>query len=147
MSRLREQRFRLSVAAIFIICCVWILWGWVFVRFIHYRWQNRLVKPDDYTAEVVSQEDYRGLSNAENREITLSNGTQMVKGDKWDSIVLPNYKAIDGGSKYVLVRLKGTAPFVSDWLMWALPILVLSVIGVLISFSAYRSERSKPEEN
>jgi len=147
MSRLREQRFRLSVAAISIICCVWILWGWVFVRFIHYRSQNRLVKPDDYTTEVVSQEDYRGLSNPENREITLSNGTQMVKGDKWDSVVLPNYKAIDGGSKYVLVRLKGTAPFVSDWLMWALPILVLSLIGVFISFSGYRPGRSKPEEN
>ena len=144
---LREQRFRLSVAAIFIICCVWILWGWVFVRFIHYRWQNRLVKPDDYTAEVVSQEDYRELSNPENREISLSNGTQMVKGDKWDSVVLPNYKAIDGGSKYILVSLKGTAPFVSDWLMWALPILVLSVTGVFISFSGYRSGRSKPEAN
>lgn len=134
MSRLREQRLRLSVVAVFIICCIWILWGWVFVRFIHYHSQNRLLKPDDYTAEVVSQEDYRELSNPKNREISLSNETQMVKRDKWDSIVLPNYKAIDGGSKYVLVTLKGTAPFVSDWLMWALPIYTCFVCDWSVHF-------------
>jgi len=138
MSGLREQRLRLLIVGVFFVSCMWILWGWVFVRFIHYHSQNRHLRPDDYRAEVISQEDYQELSNPKNSAVSLSNGTKMIKGDKWDSITLPNYKTIDGGSKYVLVTLKGTAPFVSIWLTWALPVLVVSLMGLFISFSAYR---------
>jgi len=146
MNDLKEQRLRLLIVVVFVGSCMWILSDWVFVRFIHYHSQYRLLKPDDYKAQVISQEDYQELSNPKNREISLSNGTQMVKGDKWNSIVLPNYKAIDGGSKYVLVTLKGTAPFTTTWLTLALPILALSLIGLFISFSAYRGEQPKPSE-
>ena len=147
MNDLKEQRLRLLIFTVFVVSCIWIFWGWIFVRFIHYHSQYRLLKPDDYTAKVISEEDYRVLSNPKNREISLSNGTHMIKTDKWDSIVLPNYQAIDGGTKYVLVTLKGTAPFTFTWLTWALPIFVLSLMGVFISFSAYRRNQSKPKED
>jgi hypothetical protein len=134
MTAAKEHHLRLLILLVFIVSCIWMVWDLIFLRFVHYHSQYRLLKPDDYTATVVSEEDYRLLSDPQNREVVLSNGTHVTKGEKWDSIVLPKYQAVDGGTTYVLVTLKGTAPFVSTWMASTLPVFVLSLVGIGISF-------------
>jgi len=137
---------QLYPSVLFACCLFWILTNWVFIRYIHYHSQNRLLNPADYHVRVVTDNDYQKLSNPANREIKLSNGTKLIKADLWNSRVLKHYKAIEAGSRYVLVTLNGTAPFVRDWQTTMIPLFILSAAGLALSRSSYRRSRiHKPE--
>lgn len=115
-------------------CMMLIIINFVFVRFVHYQSQYHYLDPQHYKVKVVTSEDYQNLSNPENRSVKLSNGTTITKAESWNSRVLPKYKSTDDGSLYVLVTVKGTAPFVRRWLSDMLPIfaiLLFALIGQL----------------
>ena len=101
-----------------------------FMRLVHYDSQHRLLNPEHYNVEVITEEDHEQLSNPENRTVILSNGTKRTKADRWDSHVLPNYKSVNNGSQYVLVRLRGTAPFIDKWYGGIIPIFTICIIGI-----------------
>ena len=123
------------------MCIIWIAVSTVFMRFVHYDSQYRLLNPEHYNVDVITQEDYQQLANPENRSVELTNGRTLKKSDMWDSHVLPKYKPVDEDSRYVLVTLRGTAPFMQQWYSDVLPIAAVCVIGLF-----WRNKRCVPEK-
>jgi len=119
-------------------CILWIVINTFFVQFLHYDSQYRLLNPQHYNVEVITQEDYKQLSNPENRSVNLSNGTIKTKADIWDSHVLPKYKSVNNGSQYVLVTVRGTAPFIQQWYSGMLPIFAVCVFALFCGIKGRR---------
>ena len=113
---------------LFVFMCIII--QTVFMRFVLYDSQYRLLNPEYYNVKVITEEDHKKLSNPENISLMLSSGTTLTKGDTWDSRVLPNFKPVNNGSQYVLVTLRGTAPFMDQWYSGVLPIFTICIIGL-----------------
>jgi len=120
-------------------CILWIAINTVFMQFLHYDSQYRLLNPQHYNVEVITQEDYKQLSNPENRSVNLSSGKTKTKGDTWDSHVLPKYKSVNNGSQYVLVTVKGTAPFIYQWYSGVLPIFVVCIFALFYGIKRRRN--------
>ncbi len=129
-----------------IFAVMWIIIDTVFLRFVHYDSQYRLLNPEHYNVEVITEEDHNKLSNPENRTVTLSNGTTLTKGDVWDSRVLKNYKSVNNGSQYVLVTVRGTAPFMDKWYGSITPIFTLCIIGLFWGLKRKRVEEPQKTE-
>jgi hypothetical protein len=128
---MKSISYNSSLLIAFCFCIiVWIAIQSAFFQFLHYDSQYRLLDPDHYNVEVITEEDHKQLSNSENRTVMLSNGTTKIKEDIWDSHVLPKYKSVNNGSQYVLVTLKGTAPFIHQWYSSVLPIFIICIIGL-----------------
>jgi hypothetical protein len=134
-----------SLPLAFWICFMLIAINTVFIHFVHYDSQNRLLNPEHYNVEVITEEDHRQLSNPENRTATLSNGTTITKGDRWDPHVLPKYKSINNGSQYVLVTLRGTAPFIRLWYESA--VMPIVIVGVVIALRSLKRKRVRQGVN
>ena len=111
-------------------CILWIAIDTVFMQFLHYDSQYRLLNPQHYNVDVITQEDYKQLSNSENRSVKLSSGNTLTKAEVWDSLVLPKYKSVNNGSQYVLVTLRGTAPFMRRWYSGVVTIFIICIIGL-----------------
>ena len=112
----------------FYMCVIFIAINTFFIHF-HYDSQYRSLNPEHYNVKVVTKEDYKQLSNPENRTVKLSNGGTVTNmSDAFYRHVLPNYKSVNNGSQYVLVTLRGTAPFVSRWYESA----VMPIVGVVL---------------
>lgn len=126
----KYNRNNIILAFICALALLWIITETVFMRFVHYDSQYRLLNPEHYNVEVITEEDHKQLSNPENRKVTLSNGDRLTKEDIWDSHVLPNYKSINNGSQYVLVTIRGTAPFMDKWYESIIPTLTICIIGL-----------------
>ena len=120
------------------ITIIMILTNTAFMRFWLYDSQNRLVKPEHYDVEVITQEDHKQLSNPENKTVTLSNGTKIIKGERFDPLVLPHYKSVNDGSQYVLVTIRGTAAYIERWYENIIPILCMCIIGLFIGLKRKR---------
>ena len=115
----------------FYTCVTFIAINTVFIHFVHYDSQYRSLNPEHYNVEVVTDEDHKQLSNPENRTVKLSNGgTVTNRSDAFYSHTLPNYKSVNNGSQYVLVTLRGTAPFVSRWYESAVMPIVAAVFAI-----------------
>jgi len=110
---------------------LWITIHTVFMQFLLYDSQYRSVNPQHYNVRVITQEDYKQLSNPENRSVKLSTGKTVTgRTQAWYSDVLPKYKSVNDGSQYVLVTLRGTAPFMHQWYSGVLPIFVVCVFAL-----------------
>ena len=110
---------------------LWITIHTVFMQFLYYDSQYRSVNPQHYNVRVITQEDYKQLSNPENRSVKLSTGKTVTgRTQAWYSDVLPKYKSVNDGSQYVLVTLRGTAPFMHQWYSGVLPIFVVCVFAL-----------------
>lgn len=131
MSTPRTYRTVIPILALF-LAAVWIISGWGFARFLHYHSQNRLLRPADYDAQVISASDYAALSNPDADAVKLSDGRMIQKSSRWQTVVLPNYKPLDD-DRYVLVTLKGTAPMLPILEPILLPVLILLVLGLAVS--------------
>jgi len=147
MNRLQRKRvFQLICVGACGFTCIWLVANWGLVRFALYHSQNRLLQPDDYDAKVIAVADYKHLSDPTQRTVTLFNGTRLQKAEKWESVVLPNYKPIEEGSRYVLITLKGTAPFVFQLEATIIPVFVVSLIGFVVGIISLRKDQlEKPE--
>jgi hypothetical protein len=98
---------------------MWIVISTVFMRFVHYDSQYRFLDPKHYNVKVVTAEDHKQLSN-------------------------PNYKSVNNDSQYVLVTLRGTAPFMHIWYGGITSTLTICIIGL---FWGLRRKRVKePQE-
>ena len=125
---------------------LWITINTVFMQFLHYDSQYRLLNPQHYNIRVITQEDYKQLSNSENRSVKLSTGKTVTgRTQAWYSDVLPKYKSVNNGSQYVLVTLRGTAPFIHQWYSGVLPILVACIF--VLFFNIKRRKQVKKELN
>lgn len=82
----------------------------VFTRYVHYHAQNRILKPNDYNARVVTAEDYQSLSDPS------------------------GFKPIEDGSKYVMVTTKGTAHHLAYTLSQLIPFLFLGLVGLIVTW-------------
>ena len=142
---LKRKGINSILAGFCAVAIVWIMGETIFMRFVHYDSQYRLLKPEHYNAEVITQEDYKQLSNPENRSVKLSSGTVLKKAEIWDSHVLPNFKSVNNDSQYVLVTLRGTAPFMPQWYSGVMPIVIGSV--VLALFGLIRKRFQGPQKN
>ena len=120
------------------VCVLWIAINTVFTQFLHYDSQYRLLNPKHYNVDVITQEDYKQLSNSENRSVKLSSGNTLIKAEVWDSLVLPKYKSVNNGTQYVLVTLRGTAPFMRQWYSGVLPIFVVCIFGLFCGIKQHR---------
>ncbi len=129
------------------ICIGNIFVSWIFIRFLHYHSQNRSLNPNDYDVQVLTEEDYLKLSDPANQEVTLSDGILFGKTELWYSKVLPKYKLVNNSDQYVLVTIKGTAPFVQYWEFTIIPLVVILIIGLVINISGYRYKKQLIEEN
>ena len=135
-----------SLSGAYWICFMFIAINTGFIH-LHYDSQNRLLNPENYNVEVVTGEDYKQLSNPENRTVALSNGSKLTKGDRWDPHVLPKYKSVNNGSRYVLVTLRGTAPFVHLWYESAvMPIVIVGVVLALYGLKRKRLQEQQKAE-
>ena len=143
---LKGKRNNIPLAFVCAIAVMWIVSSTVFMRFVHYDSQYRLLNPEHYNVEVITEEDHNKLSNPENRTVTLSNGTTLTKGDVWDSRVLKNYKSVNNGSQYVLVTVRGTAPFMDKWYGSITPIFTLCIIGLFWGLKRKRVEEPQKTE-
>jgi len=123
-----------------LIVAIWIIGHTVSMRFWHYDSQYRLLNPEHYNVEVITEEDHKQLANPGNRTVTLSNGTTLTKGDIWDSRVLPNYKSVNNDSQHVLVTVRGTAPFMDEWYVNVGPIFIICMMGLLWGIKRKRLE-------
>lgn len=130
MATSKHMRHDIFLAFICALALLWIISETIFMRFVHYDSQYRLLNPEHYNVKVITEEDHKQLSNPENRTATLSNGNRLTKEDIWDSHVLPNYKSINNGSQYVLVTIRGTAPFMDKWYESIIPIFTICIIGL-----------------
>ena len=125
---------------------MWIIIETVFMRFVHYDSQYRLLNPEHYNVKVITEEDHKQLSNPEIRTVTLSNGDRLTKAETWDSHVLPNYKSVNNGSQYVLVTVRGTAPFVDKWYEGIIPTFTICIIGLFWGLKRKRLKEQKETE-
>jgi len=128
------------------LCLMMIFTNWIFVRFFHYHSQYRSLNPHDYDVQILTEDDYLKLSDPANQEVTLSDGTLFSKTDIWYSKVLPNYKVVKESGWYVLVTIKGTAPFVPYWESTAIPLAAILIIALVIDFAVYRHKKQPIEE-
>ena len=113
----------------FYLCVIFIAVNTVFIHFVHYDSQKRLLDPEHYYVEVITAEDHNKLSNPENRTVTLS-----------------NYKSVNNGSQYVLVKLRGTAPFVRRWYESAVMPIVTVVFAIPLMNIIIRKRLKKPQK-
>ena len=129
------------------VCIIlWIAINTVFMQFLHYDSQYRLLNPQHYNIDVITQEDYKQLSNPENRSVKLSSGNTVIMAEGWDSHVLPKYKPVNNGSQYVLVTLRGTAPFMRQWYSGVLPIFVVCIFGLFCGIKQCRQMQKEPDK-
>ncbi len=132
--------------SLFVICLINIFTSWIFVRFLHYHSQYRILNPNDYNVQILTEDDYRKLSEPSNQEVTLSDGT-LVSGrtEIWYSKVLPNYKVVKESGQYVLVTIKGTAPFVQYWEMTVIPLATILILALVFNLAVYRHKKQSIE--
>lgn len=111
--------------------CLWILCGWVNMRFWLYHRQNLLLNPEDYDIQVLTAAEYHRLTDRNQETVTFDDGSTTIKAPAWYDLVLPNYKqTLDG--RYVLVSTKGTAHMLFNWETGMFPLFVLFGALVLI---------------
>jgi len=129
------------------VCIIWIAINAVFMQFLHYDSQYRHLNPKHYNADVITQEDYKQLSNSKNQSVTLSNGkTVSDRTPAWHSHVLPKYKSVNNGSSYMLVTVRGTAPFIHQWYSSVLPIFIVCLCALFYDLRANKQSNNEPDQ-
>ena len=142
-----DRKIHFIYISVFVICLIMIFTNWIFIRFVHYHSQYRILNPNDYNVEILTEDDYRKLSEPTNQEVTLSDGTTLVdRAEIWYSKVFPKYKAVKASSQYVLVTIKGTAPYVQYWEMTIIPLAVILIIALVFNLAGCRHKK-QPIEN
>lgn len=143
LSQLRENfsNLPLMIWVMFVMLFMHILISWIFVRFVHYEAQYRLLPPSSYNIEVISDQDYAMLGDKTLDTVQLSNGTQV--GDRsqafYDS-TLSNYKPL--GNQYVLVTTIGTRHFYLYWFQTMLPFMLFVTIGLVLATRNIRNQQA-----
>ena len=131
----------------FVVSVTFIAVNTVFIHFVHYDSQNRFLDSEHYNVEVITAEDHKQLSNPENRTVKLSNGDTVTnRSDTWYSHALPKYKPVNNDSQYVLVTLRGTAPFVHRWYESAVMPIVAVVLAIPLINIIIRKRLKKPQK-
>jgi hypothetical protein len=107
--RLRDRLVLLLPVLIFWMLLVDIIGTWAFMRFVHYDAQNSNLAPEFYNVELLTERDFKSLSDPQQEQVTLSDGTTHRKAPLWYERTLPNYKRSTDGKHYILVTTKGTS--------------------------------------
>lgn len=127
------QRFKDKyIFGVLVASLVWLAINTVFVCFIHYDSQNRILSPMHYDVRILTRNEYKELVSPESTHIVTSNGSTIIKSDSWD--LMKSYKAVEDGSRYVQVVTKGTAHLVSFWLTTAMPMIICFILTFFIAF-------------
>lgn len=117
---------------IFVMMALQLFWSWMFVRFVHYHSQIQTLPAGSYSIELITAEDYAKLNDPSLETVTLSNGTTISdRQSSWYKVILPNYKPV--GDQYALVTTRGTAHYYRRWIIDAMPLMMLTAFGLLVT--------------
>jgi hypothetical protein len=119
---MKKQLLQLLPTVVLVIICLLIAIEWVFVRFVHYQAQRRILDPAHYTADVMP----------------VSAG---IQGRAESS----EFRRSEDGQYYVRVATLGTAHHLERTTSDLLPPFALALAGVIAALVAQR--RQKPEPN
>ena len=141
MKAIFEKHMPTLLFVLFVLMAMQVLQTWIFVGFVHYDSQYRILPKESYLAEVITAEDYAKLQDRSLEEVTLSNGTTIMDRQLiWYERVLPNYKKV--GDHYVLVTTVGTAHYCRLWIYRSIPLMGLAVGGMLLTFWNLRRQHA-----
>ena len=118
-----------------------ILVSWIFVRFVHYDAQNRVLPPSSYRISIISDEDFARLGDKTLDTVELSDGTKFSDRQQsfYDS-TLPNYKPLDGG-QHVLVTTIGTRHFYRYWCGEMFPFMFFIAVTLVLATRNLRNQQ------
>lgn len=126
---------------IFVILASWLFASWIFIRFLHYHSQNKVLPAGSYSIELITAEDYAKLNDPSLETVTLSNGTTISdRQSTWYKVILPNYKPV--GDQYALVTTLGTAHYYRRWITDAMPLMMWTAFGLLVTIWELRRQQS-----
>ncbi len=143
LSQLRENfsNLPLMIWVMFVMLFMHIVIGWIFIRFVHYEAQYRLLPPSSYNIEFISDQDYAMLGDKTLDTVKLSNGTQV--GDRSEAFydtTLPNYKPL--GDQYVLVTTIGTRHIYRQWVEDKVPFILFTTVGLVLATRNLRKQQA-----
>lgn len=95
--------------AIFAVLLTQMLGNWLINRFMLAEGQNRILSPDHFDVQVLSDSDFLLLADPSHESVELSDGSRYEKAPVWYEVVLPGYKTVGQNNYHVLVTTKGTA--------------------------------------
>ena len=128
--------------AMFGLIAMQVLTSWIFIRFVHYEAQHRVLPRDTYNVEVITLDDYAKLQDHSLENVELSNGTVVTDiQPAFYRTVLPNYKKIE--DHYVLVTTLGTSHFYFRWLTDYIPLALFALFGLFCSVLLSRRQTAK----
>ena len=139
MKDLLTKRMAMVLWVVFVWLTFQMLSSWVFVRFVHYDSQHRVMEPDMYHATIITPEDYALLQDSTKESVTLSDGsTHIDRQPSFYQHVVPNYKQI--GEHYLLVTTTGTSHYYDRWISDMAPLMIPIVLGVIAATLHYRRQ-------
>jgi hypothetical protein len=119
---MKKQVLQVLPTVVLVIICFCIATEWVFVRFVHYKAQRRILNPAHYTVDVMPVS--AGIqSRADSSEFCMT----------------------EDGQYYMRVATLGTAHHLERTTSDLLPPFALALAGVIAALVAQR--RQKPEPN
>ena len=131
---------------VLIAIVIQVFFSWVFVRFVLYESQYRLLPKDIYQIEIITLDDYAKLQDRSLEEVKLSNGTMVAnRQPAYYQAVLPNYKKVD--DHYVLVTTLGTSFYYDRWLMDCVPLGIMALFGLFCQVLLSRRRAKKTTDD
>ncbi len=143
LSQLRENlsNLPLMIWGIFVMLFMHLIVSWIFVRFVHYEAQYRLLPPSSYNIEIISEQDYTLLGDKKLNKVKLSNGTQVYdRSQAFYDNTMPNYKPL--GDQYVLVTTIGTRHIYRQWLDDKIPFVLFTTVGLVLATRNLRKQQA-----
>ena len=129
---LGKSQFRARLPwAMFMVMVLTAGWDAVLMRYVHYHSQNRSLQPGDYDIQVVTAEEYRGLSDSEQATVQLSDGSVLTKAVVWDS---STFTPVRDGTLFAQVTTKGTAHLLEQALPKTICVLVFGIVGMIVTW-------------
>lgn len=130
MKTLFATRMPMILWGVFVVLAFQMLSSWVFVRFVHYEAQYRLLEPETYLAKIITPEDYALLQDRTKEAVTLSDGsTHSDRQPAFYETTIPNYKRV--GDHYLLVRTVGTSHYYYRWISDMVPVMIPTFFGLI----------------
>lgn len=120
---MKKQVLQVLPTVVLVIICLLIATELVFVRFVHYKAQRRILDPTHYTANVIP----------------VSAGKQ----GRADS---SEFLRTEDGQYYVRVATLGTAHHLERTTSDLLPPFVLALAGVIAALVAQRRQKAEPNQ-
>ena len=135
-----SKRMPLVIWVLFVWLTFQLISSWVFVRFVHYKAQYRILEPETYLVQLITPDDYALLQDQTKESVTLSDGsTYSDRQSSFYRYVIGNYKRV--GDHYFLVKTVGTSHYYHRWISDMVPLMIPTVLGLIAATIHRRRQR------